>query len=182
MISFIFSRTEASSFADSVDRKICSSKGLRAFWLGGERSVALLALRGEFRLKASDCVATLGLALGDLGLSNVSAPIVGLALALDCPGPVRPLHVFRADGGSFGVSLGEVWTGLAVCFGLGVFPLLGVLFLTGECGILVACRRTVFGDSCRKLLLGELLLSSTMMRSGLPRLDLSSMELDLRFP
>lgn len=111
MISFIFSSTDASSFAVSVDRKICSSNGLRDFWFGGERSVALLALKGEFRLKASDCVvfATLGFAFGDLlGLSNVSAPKAGLDFALGCVGPERPLQVLRAVGGSLGVSLGDV--------------------------------------------------------------------------
>lgn len=71
--------------------------------------------------------------MGDLfGLSNVSAPIVGLDLVFVCVGAVLPLQVFLAVGGSFGVSFGDVCTGVAVCFGLGVLPRLGVRFLTGE--------------------------------------------------
>lgn len=176
----------ASSLAVSADLRICSNSGLKGFWLGGDLRVALLALNGEFLLKASDCGA-LGLALGDLlGLSNVSAPIVGLALDLAWFGAVLPLQVFLAAGGSLGVIFGDVWTGFGVCFGLGVFPRLGVLFLTGEWGILLACRLLMVfvGDSVTwlvglRLLLGESLLSLMTMRSGLPRLDFSSRDIFL---
>lgn len=113
MIAFIFSRTVASSLALSADRKICSKRGLKCFWVwfwGGDLKVALLALRGEFLLKASDCTGVvLGFAFGDLfGLSKVSAPIIGLALVLAWFGAVRPPHVFLDVGGNLGVSFGEV--------------------------------------------------------------------------
>lgn len=70
-----------------------------------------------------------------------------------------------------------------MCFGLGVFPRLGVLFLTGECGIREAWRfLIVLGGSIGsreglRLLLGESLFSVTTILSGLPRLLLFSMEL-----
>lgn len=76
-----------------------------------------------------------------------------------------------------------------MCLGLGVLPLLGVRFLTGECGILLACRLLIVlhGDSdvsrdTLRLLLGESLHSETIIRSGLPRLDLSSTELVFLLP
>lgn len=129
----------------------------------------------------------MGFALGDLlGFSKVSAPNVGLAFVFVAVGAVRPLHVFLDDGGNLGVNFGDVWTGLAVCFGLGVLPRLGVRFLTGECGILLAGRLlTVLGDSTSfilRLLLGESLLSVTIIRSELLRIDLSSTELVFRPP
>lgn len=178
MISFTFSRTVASSFAFSVERRICSSSGLRGFWLGGDLKVTLLALKCEFRLKGSFGGVIFGLAFGDLlGFSNVSAPIAGLVLVLAEFGAERPFHVFRAAGGSLGVSFGEVW---ATCLGLGVLPRLGVRFLTGEWGILLVWRllRVLVGDSLGSLVglrlrLGESLLSRLTVRSGLARLDLS---------
>lgn len=179
MISFIFSRTVASSFAVSADLNICSKSGLKGFWWLGDLNVALLALSGEFLLKASFWA--FGLALGDLfGFSNVSAPIVGLDLVFVWLGAARPPQVLRDVGGNFGANFGEdCW--FAVCLGLGVLPLLGVRFLTGECGILLACLLLIVltGDSeasrvGRRLLLGESLFSCTMMHSGLARLDFSS--------
>lgn len=148
--------------------------------------MALLALRGEFLLKGSFW-AGLGLFFGDLlGFSNVSAPMAGLAFVFAWFGAVLPPQVLREVGGNLGASFGEDWFG--VCFGLGVFALLGVLFRTGECGMRDACLllTVLTGDGAgsragRRLLLGESLFSWETMHSGLARLDLSS-ALFLRLP